>query len=338
MLMGVLNENGVTDAPRLSEVLFTKGHRTFGSMAALPSNVDAIESSLLFATGMTTFAAIVGPSGWGKTHLIQAACNRIGQDHGVIPEPLATLDYLANPPRFDSHAPLILDDAQESLSRPRMRMILRLNLERRVRGGRPTMLAFTATKVTRQIRALLPSAHDWSISALASAQPAERIPLIHHMASAEGLTLSPCLVNMIAFQMHGNGRTLSGALKRLKLSGSEWVDSVSILRACGLLDPFFSDNSSWDLRLRILKSTEFHRGKLGTLNPPDLALYTMLSICGLSEASAARALGIEPAEAYGRCARFHDRMVAHPDERKVVQQFAELVVEKLAAKASASSR
>ena len=332
--MRVLNEIGAMNAPRLSEVLFTKGQKTFGSLAALPSNVDAIESGLLFATGMTTFAAVVGPSGWGKTHLIQAVSNRIGQDHGAVPEPIPTIDYISNSSKFDTQAPLILDDAQEALGKPRMRMVLRLNLERRVKAGRPTMLAFTASKVTRQIKTLLPSAHDWSVASLCAAQSAERVPLIHHMATAEGLSLSPTLVQMMAFQMHGNGRTLSGALKRLRLSGTEWVEPMSILRACGLLDPFFSDNSSWDLRLRILKSAEYHRTKMGSMNPSDLALYTMLNVCGLSEACAARALGIEPAEAYMRCTKFHDRIFANPEERIILQQFVGLVVDKLAAKAA----
>ena len=154
--------------PRISEVLFDEPSRSFSSLAALPSNVEAIEASLLFATGAVSHAAIAGPSGWGKTHLLEAAAARLAPDLGARPEIHSALEWLSNGGRYDVAGPLILDNVQDVLDRSKPRLGLRVMLERRLRTGKPTMLAFTAQKPTRQIRNFLPVCREWSIGTVAA--------------------------------------------------------------------------------------------------------------------------------------------------------------------------
>jgi hypothetical protein len=149
------------------------------------------------------------------------------------------------------------------------------------------------------------------------------------MSAAEGLVLSPRLSKVIADQMHGNGRTLAGALKRLRLSGTNWLDPNATLRAFGLLDPFFADNGIWDLKHKILRVAESSRDLFRDISSTDLALYTMLHEAGLSEVSVARAAGIEPADAYLRASSFRLNLAESEVLRNYVRQFVDLVVESL---------
>jgi len=322
-------ETQLSSDVKISKVLFERKVNTFGSLAALPSNVEAIEAALMFSAGHNPFVALVGPSGWGKTHLLNAVSLRLTVELQVTAERTTVSDYLANPMRPEVAGPLILDDAQDALTKNRLKQSLRISLERRVKCGKPTILAFTAPKPTRALRALLPSARDWTIATMGAAEPAERVLLLHQMSTAEGLLLSPRLSKVIADQMHGNGRTLAGALKRLRLSGTNWLDPNATLRAFGLLDPFFADNGSWDLKHKILKTAEQSRDLYPKISTLDLALYTMLHEAGLSEITVARSAGIEPADAYLRASSFKTYVQDSDGLALVVRQFIESVLESL---------
>jgi hypothetical protein len=327
----LLNERPtIQNSPKLSEVLFERKEHSFASLAALPSNVEAIEAALLFSAGMNRLVTVVGPSGWGKTHLMRAVAYRLSLDGAPYVEPSSALEYLASPHRFDSTAPLILDDVQDTLGKARQRLALRFALERRIRAGRPTILSFTSPKATRQIRSFLPSARDWRVATMGAPVAAERVLLLNQMAAAENLALSPRLVKILADQMHGNGRTLSGALKRLRLTGSTWLDTGGTLRALGLLEPFFADNSGWDLKMRILRIAEASRAQFGKVNPLDLAIYTMIREAGLAESDVARATEATNGEVYQRTVRFQKQMETCDVSRANVRQFVELVVGSLA--------
>lgn len=320
----------VTPVPKLSQVLFERKVSSFNSLAALPSNVEAIEAALMFSAGLNPFVALVGPSGWGKTHLLNAVSHRLAIDLLVLPEPIAVCDYLSNPTRPEFAGPLLLDDVQEAMGRTRLKMALRLNLERRVKCSKPTLLAFTSPKPSRALRAFLPSARDWTVATMGAAEPAERVLLLHQMSAAEGLMLSPRLSKIIADHMLGNGRTMAGALKRLRLSGTNWLDSNATLRAFGLLDPFFADNGSWDLKRKVLKVAENSKACFPTISAIDLALYTMLHEAGLNEIDVAQISGLEPSEVYLRATRFKAELVDSESDRAHVRQFIEMVVDELA--------
>jgi len=327
--IGAVNQSIDEFSPRLSDVLFESSDRSFGSLAALPSNIEAIEAALLFSTGYIEQVAIVGPSGWGKSHLLEVISHRLKKDFGVAPERHTAAEGLAGAVHLDPNCPLLLDDVQEVLTKPRTRMELRMLLERRVRGGRPTALSFTMPAVCRSLKSLLPNSREWTYAEVRAAEPAERILLLNQLSHAEGLRLSPALVNILAYQMAGNGRTISGALKRLRLEGEDWSDPAQTLRACGLLDPFFADSPDWDLRRRILKVSHRSKHLFPGVDPLDLALFTMLRLAGLAESGAAQAAGIAPAEAYQAANRFaravrQDAKLAH-----TVGEFVEMVVASL---------
>ena len=328
--MGTVNQlEGTTQTPRLSDVLFEKRVYSFSSLAPLPSNVEAVEASLLFSAGLSEFVVLVSPSGWGKTHLLNAVEARFRIEGNSCPLPITAEEYVDNQGRPDPANPLLLDDCHVVLGRPRQKAVFRMALEQRVRSGRPTMLSFTSAKLSRSIRSFLPHPREWAICWIGIPEPEERVSLINLMATAGGLVLSPNLVEVIAHQMHGNGLTISGALKRLRLSGPSWQEGAATLRACGLLDPFFADNSSWDLGHKILKAADATRTMFSQFPALDLAAYTMLRIACLSEAQVARGLGVEPAVAYLKASRFEREIERDPLKSEAVRQFVDLVVAQL---------
>src|SRR5688572_1680459 len=142
------------EMPRLSAILFNS--KGFDSFAAVPSNCEAVETSLLFATGLQSFAALVGPSGWGKTHLLEAVAKRLQHDAGYWAcEVHSASDWISNQNRVDPHVPVVLDNVQDVLAKSRSRLLFRLALERRVKAGRPTILGFTSPKPGRSVRTVL---------------------------------------------------------------------------------------------------------------------------------------------------------------------------------------
>ncbi|MFZ4507544.1 MAG: AAA family ATPase [Fimbriimonas sp.] len=311
-------------------MLFSARARSFASLAVLPSNVEALEEGLHFTTGRQTFMAITGPSGWGKTHLLEAIAYRLTQTHGQTIHVVGAMDFLANPTRMNSPLPLLVDDVHEPLARRKQQDILRRALERRVRAKRPTVLAFTTPKPTHEIRHLLPNSREWAILNIRAPEPAERLTLIQHLAQEEGLSMANSLLRIMAFQIFGNGNTLVGALKRLRLSGPEWLTARASLRACGLLGPFFTDNPDWDLRAKLHQLSEQSRSMFPLVQSDELAIYALLHIAECCEADVARSFGIEPSEAYTRAGRFMRQASETAVVARYIDQFCEMAISNLA--------
>lgn len=318
-------------SPRTSsrEMTFPNSARTFGSLAVLPSNVGAVETGLHFGIGLNPFAVIVGPSGWGKTHILECVSEKLAGSHRPTPAVMSATEWIEGGTHIDPTLPLLLDDVQELTTRPRSRIQLRLALERRVRAARPTLLAFTAPKKTRHLGSILPSAKDWMVGTISEPAPSERMLIIAQLAEAQGLSLSAKLTRVIAHKMRGNGRTLGGALRRLRLHGCLWTDVGGTLKACGLLEPFFADSGSWDLRGHILSVAKSFSASQYGIPISDLVAYTMLREAALCEVDVARSLKIEPGEAYARAARFEKQYKSSEQALLAVSKFAESVVEGL---------
>jgi hypothetical protein len=296
----------------------------FSTFAPLPSNGPAVEACNHFLVGMVTQLAFVGPSGWGKSHLLEAL-----HAHSASSLLLDVNRAADAPGRLDGHKTLLLDNVQEVFGKPKLRQVLSLLLERRMKSGRPTVLAFTADRPTRQIKQLLPGSRGWTVAAISAPAPEEKVLIIEQLASAEGLALSSELKQIVARHMHVNGRTLSGALKRLRLSGENWTDSESTLRACGVLNPFFSDNPEWDLQHKIIMVAE-------DCSPcpemqKDLALFAMMSVANLAETDVARWAGIEPSAAYGRTHEFKKKLDQCEDAGECLGKLVVKVVTSLTA-------
>ncbi|MEZ0326618.1 MAG: DnaA/Hda family protein [Fimbriimonas sp.] len=323
-----VSESGVSG--RRSPDCAQSDTHTFENFAPLPSNGHAVEAGLHFSAGLIDLVAIVGPSGWGKTHLLDAIVARTNQRMGANAARFDVHRALAAPGRLDSHRALLLDDVQEVFGKPKLRQMLGVMLERRIKSGRPTVLSFTADKPTRQLRQFLPSSRDWSVASITVPAPQERVLIINQLSSASGLTLSRDLVQILARHMHGNGCTLSGALKRLRLTGEDWISSRATLRACGVLNAFFSDNPEWDLQHKIIKTAAESPVLCPELRQ-DLALYTMMCVAGLPETEVARWAGVEPSTAYSRTMEFRKRLPSCNDASAGVAYVVDSVVSSLSA-------
>lgn len=293
---------------RLSETLFDKARSGFSTLTALSSNVKAIEASLMFANGLAPFVAIVGPSGWGKSHLLRAAADLICREVGLRAQVLPAAQWGTAGARWDSQAPLLVDDAQDALERPRLRQALRLCLERRVQSGRPTMIAFAAPKVTRTIRSFLPGSRDWQVVAIGIPNHNERELVSRQIAGIERLTLSPALHRLVARQSTWDGNAMTGALRRLRLIQSRWTEPGDVLRALGVLNPYLVDGTGWDLRDHIHEAITAFTASKGPIaerakRSLELSVYFMIDRIGLSEGDVATYFRLSPGEVYGLASR-----------------------------------
>lgn len=295
----------------------------------MPSNVEAVEAALTFAGGSNPFAALVGPTGWGKTHLMEAVAGQVSREEGCAIPIHNAVEWAGSAHGADHDQPLLLDNVQDALVRPKVRQSIRAMLDRRVKRGLPTMLSFTANRPTRPLKSLLPSCQDWTVASIKAPDPREKMVVISQISQAEGVAISQGLARLLAYKMRGNGRTLVGALKRLRLYGPVWLDSRATLKACGILDPFFADNSAWDLKEqinRISTSGDFRYSRAGS---PDMAIFAMLREACLSEAEIARFHGIGPSEVYQRSAKFEEHASLSESIKAELNTFIESVVDSL---------
>lgn len=315
---------------RLSAVVIPAEETGFRVIAPLHTNVKAIEAALLFATNHQPFVAIVGPSGSGKSMLLEAASQYIEAHGNSNVEFMSAEQYLKLESRIGLEKTIILDDCQDVFGKPKQCLRLRLALDRRVRGNRPTMVAFNCANRDRRISNLLPAPRKWCLESIGEPNLAGRISLVHHLAKKERLNLSPVFTKIIGAKLLGNGRVIAGALQRLKLEKNEWTDSQQILRGCGLLDPYFADNSNWDLRYRIIRASGDAILKDRRLDVNELSCYLMIHVAGLCEASVATYLEADPTRCYQQAARIAKLVKNDASIASLVHQCTESVLARLA--------
>ncbi len=315
---------------RLSSLVVPVSDTGFRVIAPLQTNVKVIEAVLLFATNHQNFVAITGASGCGKTVLLNAASDYLKANSAASVEMLSAEQFLKLENRIGLEKTLILDDCQHVLGKPKQYLRLRLALDRRVRGNRPTLVAFSSTTRDRRMNNLLPVPRKWCFETISEPDQFGRIALVHHLAKKERLNLSPLFTKIIGTKLLGNGRVVAGALQRLKLEKSEWTDSHQILRGCGLLDPYFADNSNWDLPHRILKTTNDVLTSESKVNALDLACYLMIHVAGLCEASVASYLETDPGRCYQQAARVAKMVKNDATIASLVHQCTETVLSRLA--------
>ena len=321
-------------ATSFSRVLFADSTGSFANVAPLPSNVEAIEAALQFVAGRTLLAALIGPSGTGKTHILRTVASVGERTLGAPVAVRSTEEFLTSRRAAAEPEILMLDDAQVALGRSRLRQDLRRVLESRQRRGKPTMIALNTelgpeTPSLRTVHALLPVPRSWSVAHLRAPAREERAPLLNHIAGAEGVFLSPALAAILARELGGNGHALVGAMRCLRLESDDWQAPSQAIRALGILDPFFNDNSSWDLRHTVSRAAERWHGRFPGFRPVELACWVMLHEARLCERAVAHYLGRSPAEVYGLATRFDLLLQSSEEDRARVRAFISALVEDL---------
>ncbi len=293
--------------PKIAQLNHAPERDGFSSIAALPSNLKAIEASLLFCSGVQGCVAIVGPSGWGKSHLLSAAAKVIRRSQSTTVAVLPAIDWASGNCKWDINAPVILDDVQDALNQVRTRQNLRIGLERRVKSGRPTLVAHTDEHPNKGHRSVLPCIREWIVGGIEEPTSAERELVARQIASTKGMAVDGAILTLLAKKTKGNGRSLDGALERLKLVQDRWMGSEAVLKACGILGPYFGDCHGWDVRDHIHETVSSVYGKRGLsmaqlTSAVKLSIYIMLADVGIGEEEVASYFRLSPGETYA-CAQ-----------------------------------
>lgn len=275
-----------TDSPPASEP--RRAASPLDSLAVLESNIGAIEACAQFARGLRPFVVVYGPSGWGKSHLVASLEAEMA---GSALGPVRLRDAVAwiqSPARTDWNAALLLDDVQGVVRHPRLRHGLRVELERRARAGKPTLLCFTSRRKPPVARLLPPAVPPWRLAAIHEPSRRERLVIVRRIAEQNGVEVADSLVGLIAHHLCGNGRSILGAIERLKLAGSDWSKPESVLLACGVLRPYWLGSDGWDPRDTVADAVAETLAEPPTgLTHADLVAYFLLRELGMTEGEAA---------------------------------------------------
>lgn len=283
----------------------TPSRGAFRSMTPLPCNLTALRACKDFAVGRDYLVALVGPSGWGKTLLLQSVADWMSQEYSQEIRVCNALDWLKDPPRPESLVPVILDDIQEAVRRPRPRHQLKTILERRVRLKRPTLVSLTAWNGTSSLASSVPFAKEWTLGMVEEPSHSEKKVVIREMADFEKLSLSPALIALMARWVNGNGCSINGALRCLSLMKSDWTGSEDVCRACGILMPFFALHEGWDPRDEVYEAVKRVQTDLGfdKKTAKEISCYLMVGLANLGEEWVARHLRLSPSQVYSAASK-----------------------------------
>lgn len=306
MLQTGLNQSTLETPPRVPPL--RKSKVGFDTFTALPTNIGAIEATMRFVEGTSPFVVIYGPSGWGKTHLLHAVERRFeeaGESRVMI---RSALSWARSAARQDLTPTLILDDLQDVFSHPRARHLVRQSIDYRVRTGRRTLLAVTTDIALKKLRATLPFGGDWLFSELAEPNVDERQLVVHQIASDIGLQLSRPTARLIARHLNGNGRSIRGAIQRLRLVKRDWSKKEDVLPACGVLSPYLLGHEGWDPRDHVWDAVQRVVPKdWSEFGPSQVLCFLLLHEMGLSEGEVASFLKVSPSRAYRDCGKVRSR-------------------------------
>ena len=293
------------------------------ALVALPSNLGAIEAGMRFANGANPFIAILGSSGWGKTHLLESVRSFMVSKGIGVGEPVAATKYASSPECVDEALPLLLDDVQDAHRNLRTRHELRRLLEQRVRLHRATMVAFSDECSQKQVCGFLPCRQVWGIQTIVVPSADERRLVVRQIAAKEGVLLSRPLERLVSKHLFGNGRSILGAVLTLKHVRSDWSDRHGACEACGLLMPYIHGENGWDPRDVVVEAVSQNR--LSEVTCQQVSAYLLLAVFGLSEYDTATFLGESPSKVY-TMANGVKRRLDDPRLRSCVEQCQETVV------------
>ncbi len=146
---------------------------------------------------------------------------------------------------------------------------------------------------------------EWATATISEPTAEERELLIREIARTDTVFLSPGSIKMIAQHLHGNGRSINGALKRLKLLKNDWSEPEDACQACGILMPYLIGADGWDPRDvvgDIVAKTLTGFGMSQSLYA-DLCSYLLLRVIGLSEEEVSTFLHLTPTQVFQKASQ-----------------------------------
>ncbi len=281
------------------------------TIAELPSNHHALALGFDFACGQRTFVGIGGPSGWGKSELlghVRNALERIVE----IPVSINQASIWALSQQSATTQPvLLLDDLQDVLRSPRLRHLLRLRLEQRIRRNLPTMICTAGDFSTALRQRVITPSNRWQLAQILPPSPVERQCIAHQIAQGEKLKLHRSIEALIATHLNGNGRSMRGAMLRLKLIRSDWRSDQDFAEACGILMPYLIGEDGWDPR--DVAADAINHVFLAWPDTPPIGrrasqAYVLNQVIRLSEEDVASFLRISTGQVYRHCRNVRDRL------------------------------
>ncbi|MCW5936604.1 MAG: hypothetical protein KIT11_04780 [Fimbriimonadaceae bacterium] len=256
----------------------------------------------MFAHGHKSHVVLTGPSGWGKSQLLEVSRD-ILRSQGVPCESTTAIAWSQHQGGGDRREALVLEDVQDVLIHSRLRHQFRQGLERRVRTGRRTLLSITDARPASIANALLPAARSWVVGTVAEPSPEERALVVRQIAASLNVAMGRSVERLLARHVHGNGHSLIGAIQRLKLVKPDWSDTMDVAQACGVLAPYLMGQDGWDPRDKVFEAVSSTWSSNFTnlgVTPVDVCCHLMLCDLGLSEREVSAFLAVTPSEAYGR--------------------------------------
>ncbi|MEO7453897.1 MAG: hypothetical protein ABIV13_03950 [Fimbriimonadales bacterium] len=260
---------------------------SFKGFEQVDSNREVCKQALAFVDGRVRNFVIHGARGWGKSHLTQSIANMVGLPVVDVREKSLR--------RLPDTTILLLDDADCCRNSPKKCQQIRLELERRVRGNRRTVVVLSGTE--RTVRSFLPSPRSWKTVRLGEPCDAERAAIVRRMCANEGLELSFTSMDLVARLVRGDGHSLTGALSRLKVGADGQAAVLHPLRVAGLLHPYLLDGCGYDIRDVILEQVARSTGG-DARRHYELAVFALAEIAGLSEVCVADYFGMRPVDVY----------------------------------------
>jgi hypothetical protein len=259
----------------------------FEDFEQVDSNREACRQASGFVDGRVRFLAVHGARGWGKSHLTQSIGNVIGLPVVDVREKSLC--------RLPDTSILLLDDSDASRTQPKKCQEIKLELERRLRCRKRTLVVLSGTE--RTARSFLPSPRSWKLVRLNEPRDAERAAIVRRMCTNEGLELSYTSVELVARLVRGDGHSLQGALARLRVGADGLSATLHPLRVAGLLHPYLLDGCEYDIRDVVLDQITRSSGG-DARRHIELAVFTLAEIAGLSEVCVAGYFGMRPVDVY----------------------------------------
>lgn len=297
--------------PRFRELGTGEGTCRPTPVVRLSCNQTAVDMGAKFSTGELGFVVTIGPSGWGKTTLLEATAadlrERTGEPTFVVP----ATKWANDSGLVGDIRPVLIDDVQDALKNPRSAHQIRQALTARLRMRRPTMVGFTVAPGHRLRPPAWMAAREWSVGLMDEPFGADRETVVRALAQAEGVVLGTPVVRLVARHLRGNGRSVRGALQRLTLVKHRWEGREDACRACGVLMPYVTGEHGWDPRDEVFEAvsqTLEGWGRPTKRSVTDVCAYILLHEVGLSECEVATFLGVQPAKAFTMAAAVAKRM------------------------------